>query len=131
MGFFCIKNDSYGEGVCNILISIYWALIYIIVVDIVASIYLMNSTSKLFKIEVPNTIPGPDVSGNVDVSGTSVPVDLSGAPITTTKLIKMDKPTVKYITKIIGVFNLILIIVISLVIAKFIMVYNITIYYFM
>jgi hypothetical protein len=104
------------------MISIYWAFIYIIVIDITSSLYLANYASRFYKIPYPQQVT-VDVSGQTtgtdNVTGQPVTVDTSGTDTSTiVNYHKFDKESTKYILKMIGIFNLILIITLLLVCIK-------------
>jgi len=133
MSFFCIGNESFDRRACTIIVSLYWALIYITIIDITASLYLAGSTSKQFRANNPfnssesttSYVPETDASGNpvYDSSGNQIYVQQIGTTtVTNTKTSQFDNKTKKYILKYIGIFNFILILTILLICIKMFMI---------
>lgn len=84
MTFFCLGNDSFDKHACYIIVALYWALVYITIFDITASLYLLNSTSQSFKE------PSTDKNGK-------------------TTYHEYDKNSIRSTLKMVGVFNILLI----------------------
>lgn len=118
MGFFCFGNENYNNNLCAIFYSIYWALIYIIVVVLSGSLYLTGYTSRAYYVNDPytyttsnSTISTTDISGTTTT--TTIPTNQTGI-----KKERLSSSTIKYLIKLFGIFNIILIFVIILIVLK-------------
>ncbi len=122
MSFFCLGDISVDHRTCTIMVSFYWALIYIAIVDVAASLYLSGYVSRSFRIahshtvsyDIPGTITGPDASGGGTVT---IATDASGSNVVTTYS-NYDQKTVDYLLKFIGIFNLMLVLTIIFICLK-------------
>lgn len=127
MSFFCLGNSDYNKPICSILYSLYWAFIYIIVIQLSASLYLTGYTSRLYKIFTPYSYTTPDSvittsSITNDSSGnpitTTTTTDVSGSTISSYKEVKLSPATIKYLIRLFGIFNFIFIFIFILAVIK-------------